>query len=141
MTVVSGRSLDFAELPGRRSADPLGTMPHRSGEQSSARYVCLGHDPSRTAHRHPFSEEIIYVVTGSGYVWLEGQRLPVTAGDIVQIPTGAAHATVPDPGVEVELMCFFPHPDLSSNIIETDIAVAVDHQGTGAAEKEQKDND
>jgi len=68
----------------------------------------------------------MYVVTGSGHVWLEGQQLPITAGDIVYIPTGAAHATVPEPGRRVELMCFFPHPDLSSNIVETDIAVVRD---------------
>lgn len=120
MTVFNRATFRFADLPGRRSADPFNGVD----TQSSVRYVTLGFDPERTAHRHPLSEEIIYVVTGRGYVWVDGDRKPVQDGDLVHVPTGAAHATVPDPDTEMELLCFFPHPNLTDNISETDIAVA-----------------
>jgi quercetin dioxygenase-like cupin family protein len=119
MTVVSGDGLRFADLPGRRSADPFPDLPG----SSSVRIVRMTYAPGRTAHRHPVSEEVVFVAAGHGSVWLEGEQHPVTAGDVVRIPAGAAHATIPDPGVEMELVCFFPHPRLTENIEETQIAV------------------
>ena len=118
-SVVGRSAFDFVDLLGRRSADPLAAVD----SQSSVRYVVLHHDPTRTAHRHPYSEEVMQVIAGQGHVWVEGSRLPVKKGDVVRIPLGAAHATVPDPGSTVELICFFPHPNLAENIVETDIAV------------------
>ncbi len=120
MTLVPGDGLSFADLPGRRSADPFPSEPGAS----SVRVVRLSHDPGRTAHRHPHSEEVVYVSAGRGAVWLDGDRRPVAAGDLVRIPAGVAHATIPDRGVEMELVCFFPHPRLADNIEETEIAVA-----------------
>ena len=119
MTVIKRGRFRFVDLPGRQSADPLAEVD----SQSSARYVTLGYSEGRTAHVHPLSEEIIYVVTGRGHIWIEGRRQPVEAGDVVHVPTGQAHATVPDPGSTMELMCFFPHPNLSRNIVDTDIVV------------------
>jgi quercetin dioxygenase-like cupin family protein len=92
--------------------------------QSSARFVTLEYTPGRTAHYHPLSEEVIYVVAGRGHIWLDGERLPVTVGDVIHVPTGLAHATVPDQGTAMELMCFFPHPSLADNLVNTDLVVA-----------------
>lgn len=119
MTVVKASSLEFVDLPGRRSADPFANIE----TQSSARYVTLAYSEGRTAHFHPLSEEVIFVVDGRGYIWIDGERHPVERGDIVHVGTGLAHATVPDRGSSMELMCFFPHPNLSENIVNTDIAV------------------
>lgn len=119
MTVVRGDSLSFAELPGRRSANPFPP----GAATSSLRVVELERTPGRTAHRHPHSEEVVYVEEGSGQVWLDGELIRVSAGDVVRIPPGAAHATVPDEGVGMRLICFFPHPDLGANLEDTDITV------------------
>lgn len=120
MTVVPGDSLNYVELPGRDSADPFDGLD----TQGSARIVRLTRTSRRTAHRHPHSEEIVYVLAGTGAVWIDGTSTPVRAGDIVHVPTGSAHATVPDEGVAMELVCFFPHPDLAANIEGTDIVVS-----------------
>lgn len=119
MNVSDGAHLDFVELPGRRSADPLG---HVSSE-SSVRIVELTRTPGRTAHQHPHSEEVVYVEAGAGEVWIDGVRTPVSAGDIVRIPAGTPHATIPSEGNEMRLVCFFPHPTLSENIEDTTITV------------------
>lgn len=119
MTITNRESLEFVTLPGRDSADPLAGQ----GAASSARYVRLRRDPSRTAHRHPHSEEVVLVVVGAGYVWVDGDRWPVAEGDIVRIPAGVAHATVPNEGAAMELMCFFPHPDLAENLEATEYLV------------------
>ena len=119
MTVIKRNALKFADLPGRQSADPLVDVE----TQSSARLVTLGHTEGRTAHYHPHSEEVMYVVKGRGHIWIDGQRHRVEAGDVVHVGTGQAHATVPESGSDMELMCFFPHPDLSCNIVDTNIVV------------------
>ena len=119
MTVTPGDQIDFVELPGRRSGDPLRSVD----SDSSLRIVRLTGGTQRFAHRHPHSEEIIYVRTGSGTVFIDGVRTAVAAGDTVRIPPDAAHATVPDPGQSMDLVCFFPHPQLADNIEETTIDV------------------
>jgi mannose-6-phosphate isomerase-like protein (cupin superfamily) len=42
-------------------------------------------------HYHAESEEIYYVVEGSGELELDGERRPVGVGDAVLIPPGARH--------------------------------------------------
>ncbi len=119
MTIVPGADIEFADLPGRRSGDPL----EHVDSASSLRIVQLTHQPRRRAHRHPHSEEVVYVRRGAGIVYVDGVRSAVGPGDVVHIPAGAAHATVPDPGEAMELICFFPHPSLADNIEETQIDV------------------
>jgi mannose-6-phosphate isomerase-like protein (cupin superfamily) len=119
MSVVGGDSLNFQDLPGRLSADPFADLD----SESSVRLVKLGRTKGRMAHRHPHSEEVLYIRSGSGSVWIDGTLHPVKSGDIVRIPAGAAHATVPDEGIEMELVCFFPHPVLAENIEQTQIEV------------------
>jgi len=125
VTVVPGDRIEFADLPGRASGDPL----EAADSSSSVRIVRLARGAQRMAHRHPLSEEVIYVERGSGAVYLDGSFHPVAPGDVIHIPPGAAHATVPDPGEEMVLIAFFPHPQLAKNHEETDIdvmAVATD---------------
>ena len=119
MTVVSHRQLRFTDLPGRSSADPLEAL----AASSSVRVVQLGRTEGRTAHRHPHSEEIVYVVAGRGEVWIDGTVEPVAQGDVIHIPAGAAHATLPAAESAMRLVCFFPHADLADNLDETDIEV------------------
>lgn len=121
MSVVRRETLEFADLPGRRSADPLAGLP----VSSAVRVVELVRGEVRHTHLHPLSEEVVYVVSGSGRVWVDGTVSPVGPGDIVHIPTATPHATVPDPGVAMELVCFFPSPDLTANIVESDMVVEV----------------
>lgn len=119
MTVIGEDGLQFVDLPGRRAADPLRSIPSRA----SVRVVEMRRTPGRTAHRHPQSEEIVFVEAGEGEVWIDGSTHRVRAGDVVHIPAGAAHATVPDEGSAMRLVCFFPHPELAANSEDTDIKV------------------
>lgn len=119
MTVTPGNEIEFADLPGRSSADPLNDVH----AQSSLRIARPERTHSRLAHRHPHSEEIIYVRQGTGAVFIDGVFYRIEPGATVHVPAGAAHATVPDIDQDMELVCFFPHPELAENIEETDIDV------------------
>jgi quercetin dioxygenase-like cupin family protein len=117
--IFRAQDYQFVARSGRLAADPLTEVHERTFEM---RIVRLSRDPNRTAHRHPASPEVIYVVRGSGRVWMDGRSERVAPGDTVLVPAGSAHATVPDEDVEMELVCFWPHPDLGSNIEELDVA-------------------
>lgn len=117
MTVVPPGSFPYADLPGRRSGDPLAGL----SSASSLRIVELQPGSRRRPHRHPHSEEVVLVRSGRGVVWIDGVAHEVHAGWVVVIPAGAAHATIP--AVPMELVCFFPHPDLAANIEELDATI------------------
>ncbi len=55
MTIIPGDQVEFADLPGRSSGDPL----HAVDSSSSVRIVQVVRSVHRLAHRHPFSEEVI----------------------------------------------------------------------------------
>lgn len=114
MPVYRGRDLDFLELPGRQSANPL---PPGLAEPCSVRVVRVPPGP-RTPHRHPHSCEVVYVAGGKGRVWEGDHSSLVVAGDLVMVPPGVPHATVCIGRSDLVLVCFFPHPDLSRNLEE-----------------------
>jgi quercetin dioxygenase-like cupin family protein len=82
------------------------------------RVVRLEGTGRRSPHRHPRSQEAIFVVEGAGYLWEDGVGARFEAGDCALIEAGVAHATVPDPGTSMELVCFFPHRDMKDNVEE-----------------------
>lgn len=46
-------------------------------------------------HNHPESEEILYILSGSGEQMVNDEApFPVHAGDVIYIPTGVYHATM-----------------------------------------------
>lgn len=114
--VVRGAQVEFGELPGRLSADPLrGT----DAGALSVRLARLRPGP-RAPHRHPLSVEVIYVVDGEGTHWQEGETERVAPGDVVLVPRGALHATIPDEGGGMLLYCVFPVATLDGNVEELD---------------------
>ncbi|MGH8913088.1 MAG: cupin domain-containing protein [Acidimicrobiia bacterium] len=123
MTVVGPGELGFRDFPGRSTADPF----RAAGQgMSTVRQVIIEHVASRSPHRHPKSEEIVYVVSGHGRVWLDGTFHPVGPGSWYRIPTNTPHATMANPGQRMSLVCFFPHDDFASNIEELDLALESD---------------
>jgi len=120
MSVIRRAQLEFVALPGRDAADPFRDT---EAPASSVRIVDVRRTAERTAHIHPDSEEIFHVVSGTGNVWIDGTIEPIGPGDTIRIPPGAAHGTVPDSGVTMRLVCFFPHPNLATNHEPTQINV------------------
>jgi quercetin dioxygenase-like cupin family protein len=118
MTVVGPGDLEFRDFPGRSTADPFKVAGRGA---STVRQVVIEHVDSRSPHRHPHSEEVVFVVSGRGRVWLDGTFHEVGPGTWYRIPAGTPHATLADPGETMSLVCFFPHDDLSSNIEELDL--------------------
>jgi quercetin dioxygenase-like cupin family protein len=116
--VVRAAELTYTQLSGRLAADPL-RAPQMAGvgTGSSVRVVQVQPGP-RTPHLHPFSEEVLYVLSGTGTTWEGDTPSAVRPGDLIVVPTGVAHATVAHGPEALMVVCFFPHPDLAANTEE-----------------------
>ena len=122
MNTVSFSDLEFREFPGRSAADPFAGLDTPA---LSVRVTIVPAAPTRQLHRHPFSPEVVYVVEGHGVAWQNGTATRIGPGDIVWIPTDTPHATIPEPGSQLKLVCFFPHEDLSENLVELAESVSI----------------
>jgi mannose-6-phosphate isomerase-like protein (cupin superfamily) len=56
-------------------------------------------------HRHHRSEEIYYVVAGSGRMTLGHERFPIAAGDTICIPPGAPHCVENHGQTPLRILC------------------------------------
>lgn len=66
----------------------------RSESATSEVFVVVlepGEAPPR--HKHDDTEQVFYVMSGQGRLWIEGeaQEFPVKPGDVVRIPVGVYH--------------------------------------------------
>lgn len=61
----------------------------------------------RPAHSHPHSEELIYILTGSGKVMIEGEVGEVRAGTAVLFEEGKVHMLRNTGTDEMKVACFF----------------------------------
>jgi len=59
------------------------------------------------AHSHPEGEEVIYIMTGSGRVLVDGDVSPVRAGSVVLFPQGKPHMLHNTGADEMKVVCFF----------------------------------
>jgi quercetin dioxygenase-like cupin family protein len=126
MTVVGPDELRFRDFPGRTTSDPF----KEAGQgASTVRQVVIEYVPSRSPHLHPQSEEIVYVVAGTGRVWLDGVFHAVGPGSWYRIPPRTPHATMADRGERLSLVCFFPHDDFPNNIQELEMVIEADKEG------------
>ena len=44
-----------------------------------------------TAHKHDKEEHAFYIISGTGIIDIEGEKIPVEAGDAVFVPPGKMH--------------------------------------------------
>jgi quercetin dioxygenase-like cupin family protein len=99
--------VDGLDLPGRelRWLVARGAL---EAEHCSACVIRIAPgDKVRPAHSHPQGEEVIYIITGSGRVLVEGEVSRVKAGSTVLFPRGAVHMLHNTGGEEMKVVCFF----------------------------------
>jgi len=105
--VIHEEQAEALDLPGRElrwlvNADLLGAK-HLS--------MCVIRvEPGQTvrpAHSHPNGEEVIYIVSGSGRVMVNGEVSPVREGNAVLFPQGEVHMLQNTGSVPMKVACFF----------------------------------
>lgn len=115
MPVVGEWPGPSTHLETKQSAD--GLSPDLEAA-STVRLVRISPSKARRTHVHPYSEEVIYIERGEGWLWESGEVTGVTRGDVIYIPQGVEHVTFARRESSLSLVCFFPHPDLGANLEE-----------------------
>ena len=67
------------------------------------------------AHSHPHGEEVIYILSGSGRVLVEGEVAAITPGSAVLFPQGPVHMLQNTGSEEMKVVCFFAPPTSLDN--------------------------
>lgn len=108
--IVDEDSVEALDLPGRR----LRWLITKDSVDAQHCTMCMIQvSPGQTvkpAHSHPNGEEVIYIVTGSGRVWIDGTVDSVKAGSVVLFPQGKPHMLQNNGTEEMKVVCFFAPP-------------------------------
>ena len=110
ISVVALESVEPIELPGGSWSRMLVTDA-RVGENSSSIGFSVfkpGSETTRVSHE---TEEVAYVVSGSGRLDTDDGEVRFATGDAIHIPPGTWHAVVNDSDADVVMVFGFPHPD------------------------------
>jgi quercetin dioxygenase-like cupin family protein len=107
--VVALEDADPIELPQGSWSRMLVTAGRVEGNASSLGYSVFTPGTVLTPVRHE-TEEVAYVVAGSGELRLDGEAVPFREGDALHIPAGVWHAVANTGDSEVVMVFGFPHP-------------------------------
>lgn len=66
-------------------------------------------------HYHQSCEEIVFVYKGQGEMYIDGQWVPVKAGDLHVNPRGVYHATRVVGDQDMQVFCIFAQPQANGN--------------------------
>jgi quercetin dioxygenase-like cupin family protein len=109
MSVLTLHENDVEELdiPGRRLRWLVADDRLPSKNCSTCVIRISPGDKVRPAHSHPEGEEVIYIMSGSGRVLVDGEISQVRAGSAVVFPRGKPHMLQNTGSDEMKVVCFF----------------------------------
>jgi mannose-6-phosphate isomerase-like protein (cupin superfamily) len=97
---ISAQVIHTGELEGDALGMPSGTGMRSKMFVSADGMTISIQDGNVGKHMHPNTNEIQYILDGTGTVWLGDKEVRVKPGDLVIIPKGIAHGgTKPDGAV------------------------------------------
>lgn len=108
--VVPLESVEPIELPGGSWSRMLVTEGNVGGNRASLGYSVFKPGSATTSVSHD-SEEVAYVVSGSGRLDTDDGAVRFEGGQALHIPPSTWHAVVNDSDEDVVMVFGFPHPD------------------------------
>jgi quercetin dioxygenase-like cupin family protein len=110
VTVVPLQSADPIELPQGSWSRMLVTTGSVDGNASSLGYSVFTPGTVLAPVKHE-TEEVAYVVAGSGELRLDSEAVQFREGDAVHIPAHTWHAVAATGDTDVIMVFGFPHPE------------------------------
>ena len=107
MTIIHETEVPEVEHPGRfmRWLANQDSLPAKNLSVCVIR-VMPG-ETVRPAHSHPNSEELIYIINGSGKVMIENEVGAVQSGSAILFEQGKIHMLKNTGDTEMKVICFF----------------------------------
>jgi len=109
VTTVHLADVDPIELPQGSWSRMLVTDDHVDGNTSSLGYSVFTPGTVLSPVKHA-TEEVAYVVSGTGEIRLDEGAVPFGEGDAMHIPAGVWHAVANTGDEDVVMVFGFPHP-------------------------------
>lgn len=81
-----------------------------NAQEFSAGVVQLKPEKGHERHKHPESEEILYVINGDGVQTVADEERDITAGDLVHIPADVEHSTINTGWETMKLLAIYAPP-------------------------------
>ena len=109
-SIIYEETIEAQELPGR-SLKWLITAENKLSSNFSLNTVVI--KPGNTvkpAHAHPKMEELIYIISGKGKVYIDGHVDEVRAGTVVLFKPGSIHMVRNDGEENMKIICVFIPP-------------------------------
>lgn len=69
-------------------------------------------------HYHRSRESVIMVISGRAIEVIEGQEIPIKAGDVLFIPAGEKHTTINRSSEDFRYLEFFTCPPVTADFVE-----------------------
>jgi quercetin dioxygenase-like cupin family protein len=110
VTIVPLESAEPIELPQGSWSRMLVTGERVGGNASSLGYSVFTPGTALTPVKHE-TEEVAYVVSGTGELRLDDEAVAFREGDALHIPAGTWHAVVNNGDTDVIMVFGFPHPE------------------------------
>ena len=107
MTVIHENDVPETLQPGRYMRWLVSDDALKAQYLSACVIRVLPGEEVRPAHSHPKSEEIIYIMSGSGKVMIEGEVSAVQAGSLVLFEQGKVHMLKNTGSTEMKVICVF----------------------------------
>lgn len=107
MTILNENDIPEEDQPGRYMRWLTGNDKIRSENMSVCVIRVLPGETVRPAHSHPHSEELIYIMSGSGKVMIEDEVGDVESGTAVLFEQGKVHMLKNTGDIEMKVICFF----------------------------------
>jgi quercetin dioxygenase-like cupin family protein len=115
MPVVDEQTVEALDLPGRMLRWVV--TPETTGAKYCSMCV-IEVQPGQTvkpAHSHPNGEELVYLLSGSGRVWIDGEITAAKQGCAILLPQGKIHMLQNTSNEVMKAACFFsPATDLDN---------------------------
>lgn len=115
MKVIHETDVEEKKIPGRFIrwiADEKTMQPQYL---SSCVIRVLPGETVQPAHSHPEGEELIYIVSGTGQAWVDGEIQPMRTGTAVLFEQGQVHMIRNIGDEEMKVVCFFAPPTRLDN--------------------------
>jgi len=107
LAIVHESDIEALDLPGRMLRWVVTKETTGAQHCSVAIIEVQPGQKVRPAHSHPHGEEVIYLLSGSGRVWIDGEIGAVNRGSAVLFPQGKPHMLQNTSDEVMKVVCFF----------------------------------
>ena len=108
MKIVNENDLPEKQVPGRT----IRWLYEKGGpvEAEFLSFCVINITPGSTvtpAHSHPDGEELVYIMSGNGHVYIDGEIRPMEAGCAILFEKGSKHMLRNSGDVPMKVACFY----------------------------------